>query len=144
MLGNPFTWYALGMRILIVGEGGSPHPLAEALEAAGMAVARPPERGPGAPGGDQIGELAAELIAFERLLAGDPPDAVLLVSTTDQALAAVLVASKLRVPAAALVEVGPDEHAPELNGRLIERLADGTVGEDAEAIAAAMRELIAG
>jgi hypothetical protein len=132
------------MRILIVGEGGSPHPLAQALEAAGAAVARPGESGSGAPDGDQVGELAAALIAFEGLLAGDPPDALLLVSATDLALAAVLVASKLRIPVvAALAEAPSQDHAPELNARLIERLADGTVGDDADAIASLMRDLIA-
>ena len=131
------------MRILIVGEGASPHPLAQALAAAGAAVARPPERAPGASDGDQVGELAAALIAFDRLFAGDPPDAVLLVATTDLTLAAVLVASKLRIPVAALAEAGPEGGTPELNALLIERLADGTVGDDAEAIAASMRKLIA-
>jgi UDP-N-acetylglucosamine 2-epimerase len=132
------------MRILIVGEGGSPHPLALALEAAGAAVVRPPESAPGTSDGDQVGELAAALTAFERLLAGDPPDAVLLVSATDPALAAVLVASKLRIPmAAALAEAASQDHAAELNARLIERLADGTVGDDAGAIASLMRDLIA-
>jgi hypothetical protein len=129
------------MRILIVGEGQSPHPLAESLEAAGAAVARPPESARGVPDDDGVGELAAALIALERLLAGDPPDAVLLVSTTNLALAAVLVASKLRIPVAALAAAAPQDRASELNARLIERLADGTVGDDADAIAASMREL---
>jgi len=129
------------MRILIVGEGEGPHPLAQSLEDAGVAVARPPESARGVPDGDGVGELAAALIAFERLLSGDPPDAVLLVSTTNLALAAVLVASKLRVPVAALAEPAPGNRAPELNALLIERLADGTVGDDTDAIAASMRAL---
>ena len=131
------------MRILIVGEGESPHPLAGALEAAGMAVARPSEGARGAADGEGVGDLAAALIAFERLLAGDPPDAVLLVSATDLALAAVLVASKLRIPvAAALAEPAEDHDASKLNARLIEQLADGTFGDDSRTIAASMRELV--
>ena len=103
------------MRVLIVGEGGGPHPLAVALEAAGADVARPPESAfDGAPD-DQVGELAAALVAFERLLVEEPPDAVLLVSTTNLALAAVLVAAKLRIPVAARVEAAPEDRASELN-----------------------------
>ena len=132
------------MRVLIVGEGGSTHPLAVALEAAGADIALPPESAfDGAPD-DQVGELAAALVAFERLLVEEPPDAVLLVSTTNPALAAVLVAAKLRIPVAARVEAAPEDRASELNARLIEGLADATVGDDATRIDASLRDLIAG
>ena len=131
------------MRVLIVGEESRPHPLVGALEAAGADVARPQENDFDAAPGDQVGELAAALIAFERLLADEPPDAVLLVSTTNLALAAVLVAAKLQIPVAAHVKAAPDDGASELNARLIERLADATVGDDAARIDAALRDLIA-
>ena len=132
------------MNIVIVGETGRPHALASALEAGGVDVERPPKSAFGAAHDDQVGELAAALIAFERLFADDAPDAVLLVSTSNLALAAVLVATKLQIPVAALVEATRDEgRVSEMNWRLVEQLADGTVTNDAETIAASLRALIA-
>jgi UDP-N-acetylglucosamine 2-epimerase len=132
------------MKIVIVGEKGRPHALASALETGGVDVERPPKRAFGAAHDDQVGELAAALIAFERLFADDAPDAVLLVSTSNLALAAVLVATKLQIPVAALVEATQDDdRMSEMNWRLIEQLADGTVTDDAGTIAASLRALIA-
>jgi UDP-N-acetylglucosamine 2-epimerase len=131
------------MRILIVGEDPRPHALAAALEAAGVEVERPPQGAPGAVDGGEVGELAAELIGFERLLAGGAPDAVLLVSASNPALAAVLVAAKLQIPVAALVEAGPRDGTSELNGRLIDRLADRMVDDEPATIAASLRDLAA-
>ena len=132
------------MKILIVGEQARPHALAGALESAGVDVERPPKGAFGAAHDEEVGELATALIAFERLLADHAPDAVLLVSGSNLALAAVLVATKLQVPVAALVDtaVGADD-VPEMNRRLIARLADGTVACDAETIAASLRDLVA-
>ena len=131
------------MKIVIVGEKGRPHALARALETGGVDVERPPKSAFGAAHDDQVGELAAALIAFERLFAGDAPDAVLLVSTSNLALAAVLVATKLQIPVAALVEATRnDDRMSEMNWRLIEQLADGTVSDDAGTIAASLRALI--
>jgi UDP-N-acetylglucosamine 2-epimerase len=130
------------MRILIVGEQGRPHALAGALETAGVDVERPPKSGLAAAHGDQVGELAAALIAFERLFADDAPDAVLLVSSSNLALAAVLVATKLQIPAAGLEEgARGEDRVSELNRRLIEQLADRTVAADAGTIAASLRDL---
>jgi UDP-N-acetylglucosamine 2-epimerase len=132
------------MKIVIVGEKGRPHALAGALETGGVDVERPPKSAFGAAHDDQVGELAAALIAFERLFADDAPDAVLLVSTSNLALAAVLVATKLQIPVAALVEAARDEdRMSEMNWRLIEQLADGTVTDDAGTIAASLRALVA-
>jgi UDP-N-acetylglucosamine 2-epimerase len=132
------------MKIVIVGEQGRPHALAGALETGGADVERLPKSAFGAARDDQVGELAAALIAFERLFADDAPDAVLLVSTSNLALAAVLVATKLQIPVAALVEATRDEgRMSEMNWRLIEQLADGTVTDDARTIAASLRALIA-
>jgi UDP-N-acetylglucosamine 2-epimerase len=131
------------MRTLIVGEKGRSHALAGALETAGVDVERPPESAFGAARGDQVGELAAALIAFERLFAEDAPDAVLLVSTSNLALAAVLVATKLQIPVAGLTGGAQDEdRRSEMNRRLIEQLADGAVAPDAGTIAASLRDLI--
>jgi UDP-N-acetylglucosamine 2-epimerase len=132
------------MKIVIVGEKGRPHALAGALETGGASVERPPKSVLGAAHDDQVGELAAGLIAFERLFADDAPDAVLLVSSSNLALAAVLVATKLQIPVAALVEAGRDEgRVSDMNWRLIEQLADGTVTDDAGTIAASLRALVA-
>jgi UDP-N-acetylglucosamine 2-epimerase len=131
------------MKIVIVGEKGRPHPLAGALETGGVDVERPPKSAFGAAHDDQVGELAAALIAFERLFADDAPDAVLLVSTSNLALAAVLVATKLQIPVAALVDSARDEgRMSEMNWRLIEQLADRTVTDDAGTIAASLRALV--
>ena len=133
------------MKIVIVGEKGRPHALAGALEAGGVDVERPPKSALGAAHDDQVGELAAALIAFERVFADDAPDAVLLVSTSNLALAAVLVATKLQIPVAALVEAARGEggRVSEMNWRLIEQLADSTVTDDAGTIAASLRALVA-
>ena len=132
------------MKIVIVGEKERPHALAGALETGGASVERPPKSALGAAHDDQVGELAAALIAFERQFADDAPDAVLLVSTSNLALAAVLVATKLQIPVAALVEAARDEgRVSDMNWRLIEQLADGTVTDDAGTIAASLRALVA-
>ena len=41
------------------------------------------------------------------------------------------------------MKAAPEDRASELNARLIERLADATVGDDAARIDAALRDLIA-
>ena len=130
------------MRILIVGEEGRPHALEGALEAAGMDVERAPEDALPNARGDQVGELAGALLAFDRLLSDDPPDGVLLVSASNLALAAVLVAGKCHIPVAILGEEAPEGRASDLNRRLVEQLADGTVADDRAAIATALRDLI--
>jgi len=131
------------MKVVIVGEKGRPHALAGALETGGVDVERPPKSAFGAAHDDQVGELAAALVAFERQFADDAPNAVLLVSTSNLALAAVLVATKLQIPVAALVEAAQDEsRVSEMNWRLIEQLADGTVADDAGTIAASLRALV--
>ena len=95
------------MKVLIVGEQGRPHALAgRSSPRASRSNGLP--RAPSVPQRDDaVGELAAALIALERLFADDAPDAVLLVSASDLALAAVLVATKLQIPVAASVEAAP-------------------------------------
>jgi hypothetical protein len=131
------------MKVLIVGEPGGPDGLGGALESEGVEVGRPPERAFDARREEGVGELAAALIAFERLFDDDAPDAVLLVSTSDLALAAVLVATKLQIPVAASVEPTPGEDGvSDTNGRLIARLADGIIVGDAATIAASLRDML--
>jgi UDP-N-acetylglucosamine 2-epimerase len=132
------------MRVLIVGENGRRHELAAALQSEGVDVGRPPERDLPAARADEVGQIARGLIAFEKLFAEDAPDAVLLVSASNLALAAVVAATKAQIP---VVGVGPgawgQDSPSEINRRLIERLADVTVDDDAGAIAASLRDLVA-
>lgn len=132
------------MEVLVAGEDDGPHAVVAALERHGVSVRRPPEGAlPGA-GGDEIGQLADALLAFERLFGREAPDAVLLVSASNLALAAVLVATKARIPVVGLEEGSPEEGvAPSMNGRLIAQLADAVVAADAATIAASLRSLVA-
>ena len=105
------------MRILIVGESG------RAARARGRARGRGNGRRArsegelSVPGGDEVGELAGALLAFDRLFSDDPPDGVLLLSASNLALSAVLVATKLQIPVATLAEGSPGARAG-MNGRL--------------------------
>lgn len=121
------------MNVMVVGDGRVA--ARAALEGEpGLHLIDPP--GDGALGGaGEIGRIAAALRAFEGRLAA--ADRVVLVGSSDPALAALLVASKLRIP---VVVVATDATDPggggsELNRRLIEQLADA-VAEDPEALTA--------
>ena len=82
------------------------------------AVAEPPNAA------RSVSALAGRLREVEASLTAEPPDAVLVADDTDTALAALLVATKLRVPAAAAGGVGSTSP----NGRLIAQLADQRLG----------------
>jgi UDP-N-acetylglucosamine 2-epimerase len=131
------------MKVLIVGELEGRRGLAAALEAESVDVGRPPEGSLPAPAGDEVAELAEALIAFDRLFAADALDAVLVASTSNLALAAVLVATKVRIPVVGLVtQTEHEDRLSELNRGLIAQLADFTAAdEDPETIAASLREL---
>jgi UDP-N-acetylglucosamine 2-epimerase len=128
------------MRTLIVDDDARAEALAEALAAERIAVERPPHAPLSDAGDDEVEQIAGALIALEELVAGDAPDAVLLAGSSNLALAAALVATKLQIPLVALDE-SPRTDVPgqELNRRLIERLADGLVEADASAVAAWLR-----
>jgi hypothetical protein len=64
--------------------------------------------------------LAETLVALERELERDPPDAVLLADDSDAALAAALVATKLLVPVEAVEGATAGDG---VNARLISQLA---------------------
>src|SRR5438093_10240411 len=119
------------MKVLIVGEEESRHDLAADLEADGLQVGRPPVGSLPGPHGDEVAEIAGALIAFERLFADDAPDAVLVASTSNLALAAVLVATKVMIPVVGLITPAErGDRMSELNRRLIARLADSTADAD--------------
>jgi hypothetical protein len=89
-------------------------------------------------GASEIEGIAAAMRAFEDRLGRAPVDRVVLAESSDLALAAVLVASKMRIPVAALASEPPNPahgNPQELNRRLIEQLADAVLPDDATALA---------
>ncbi len=132
------------MKILIVGEDEGTRDLAEALETEGVDVVRPPKDSLSEAATDEVAQIARGLIAFDTLFADEAPDAVLLVSTSNLALAAILVATKIRIPVVGLGAWTQDQAGlSELNRRLIVQLADATVADDPATITASLRELAA-
>ena len=120
------------MRVLLVGDDGRGG-LAAALGERGLSV----EVVSAAAGGEEGGPaaLAGRLRAFERLLADGAVRAVLVGSASDDALAAILVASKLSVPTARLNPPNPETAGREVNRTVIEQLADSVLARDPEAVA---------
>jgi hypothetical protein len=103
----------------------------------GVHLVDPPEE-EGFGGESEIGRIAAAMRAFEDRLGGSAVERVVLAGSSDLALAAMLVASKIRVPVAA---IGIDPPSPagdvprKLNRRLIEQLADAVLPDDAPTLA---------
>ena len=127
------------MRILLVSEHPPPDELVASLQQAGVALQLPPAELAPRSDASELTEIASALREFEQLMSRDGPDAVLLGSASNQALGALLVASKLGVPVARLEGV-PGEGASPINRRVIEQLADATLAGEAEAIAAWARD----
>ena len=126
------------MKVLIVGESGAAEALGEALEAEGV-EARQPGPLPSGSGGE-VGQIAAALVELERLLDADRPDAVLLSSASNLALAAALVATKLQIPVASIGRERADEdRLSGVNGSLIEQLADASLTPDPARVIAWLR-----
>ena len=125
------------MKVLIVDESGALDALAGELHADGLETLSPPVEVVSEAAGGEVAEIADALIALERLLAGEGADALLLGSASNVALAAVLVATKAGIPVAAVG--GPSEPGPELNARLIARLADAVLAADAPVVAGWLR-----
>jgi UDP-N-acetylglucosamine 2-epimerase len=128
------------MRLLIIGDDQRAERLVQELESEEISLERPSPALVSAGQVDEIGELAAAMRGFEEGLIADAPDALLLASATDLALAALLVATKLGIPVAGVdgADAGDSRDAL-LNRRLIEQLADTTLAADPEAIAAWLR-----
>src|SRR5262245_25746052 len=96
-----------------------------------------------ADGDGEIPRLAAALRAFESRFEQERVDRLVVTGSSDPSLAAVLVATKMLIPVAAVV--GSDgaqvaDGPSEMNARLIEHLADTTLGADANAVAEWLRE----
>jgi UDP-N-acetylglucosamine 2-epimerase len=129
------------MKVLIVGESGSAETLGAALEAEGVEARRPPNSVPST-SGDEVGQIAAALVELERLLNADRPDAVLLTSHANLALAAALAATKLQIPVAGLQgEAAGEDRLSGVNGHLIGQLADASVAPDPASVIAWLRAM---
>jgi hypothetical protein len=109
----------------------------------GIDLVEPPEESP--PGdGDGIGRIAAALRAFESALGDRAIDRLVLAGESDEALAALLVATKRRVPVASIDGLAPSpadiDPRGGLNASLIAQLADATFTDDGEGITAWLRD----
>jgi hypothetical protein len=79
-----------------------------------------------------VEQIARDLRELERILGDRRPEAVLVASASSAALAAVLVATKLEIPAFRLeIEVGDP---PGSNADLIRQLADAALAPEPAAI----------
>jgi UDP-N-acetylglucosamine 2-epimerase len=90
-------------------------------------------------GTSEIGRITAAIRAFEAGLGSLSVQRVVLIGASDLALAAVLVASKLRVPVAAIEAGFRDSAVGEPAGpnrRVIEQLADVVLADDPAALGA--------
>lgn len=119
------------MRVLLVGDDGLDG-LAAALGERGLSVDVPPATAGGEEGGPTA--LAGRLRVFERLLADGADRAVVVGSASDEALAAILVASKLTVPTARLDPPDRATSGIEVNRTVIEQLADAVLARDPDAV----------
>jgi UDP-N-acetylglucosamine 2-epimerase len=128
---------------MLIGDWTGADALAGSLEAEEVEVKRAPQR-LSAPGGSQIAGIAASLVAWEELMSEDSPDAVLLASASDAALAAVVVATRRQITVVSLEDAASnDDPELELNGRLIHQLADVTLTGDPGTVGAWLRERVA-
>ena len=126
------------MRVLLVGNGEEASRLAEELDGERIAVGRRPDDSAPAVGPEEIAAIAHELREFERALGDGGPDAVLVASASSASLAAVLVATKLGTPVAAVDSDGND--AGGVNARLIRQLSDAQLAADASVIVDWLRD----
>ncbi len=128
------------MNVMVVGERRAGVETSLAVD--GIDLVEAPPESP-ALEGDEVRQVASALRAYEGALGEGAVDGVVLAGSSDGALAALLVATKLRVPVASVDGADPHsspEPRAELNARLIAQLADATIRDDATAIAAWLRE----
>ena len=118
---------------MLVDDGTAAEELAAALRDAGIEAERRSgaSDSPSRPGG--VRGLAAEILAFERLLESRRPDAILLASDGDPAVAAAIVATKLRVPVATFADRDRAGLEGEVNRTLLRALADARLADDPQA-----------
>lgn len=121
------------MRVLAVGNSAQIDAFVDAAREAELTVE--PWRGEQSPrgGGEAIAAIAGDLRELEAALtAPGRPDAVVVASDSNASLAAVIVATKVGTPVAAVPD--PDRQADGTNARLIRQLADRELAADPAAI----------
>lgn len=126
------------MRVVLVGTGPGAEALAAELATEDVAVTRWPEQREPRDASEEIAAIARSLREFEGALEDGGYDAVLAVSRSAASLAAVIVATKLRTPVAA-IRLAEGE-ADGVDATLVHRLADADVAPEAASIAAWLRE----
>jgi UDP-N-acetylglucosamine 2-epimerase len=126
------------VRVLLVGNGEGAAALLGGPEGGDILVELRPDASPPASGPDEVGVIARELREFEETLSGGGLDAVLVSSDSSAALSAVIVATKLGTPVAAIERAGRDPSG--VNGRLIRELADARLAPQAAAISNWLRD----
>jgi UDP-N-acetylglucosamine 2-epimerase len=126
------------VRVLLVGNGEAPAAVAGGLDGEEIVVERRPDDPEAAAGPDEIGAIARELREFEEALGDGGPDAVLVSSDSTAALSAVLVATKLGTPVAAVERAGQEPGG--VNGRLIRQLADARLAPEPSLISNWLRD----
>jgi hypothetical protein len=120
------------VRIVLVGTSEEADSLAEELAGPDLVVDRHPDDALPGDGADEVEQIARDLRELERILGDRRPEAVLVASASSAALAAVLVATKLEIPAFRLeIEVGDP---PGSNADLIRQLADAALAPEPAAI----------
>jgi hypothetical protein len=123
------------MRAVVIGALAAAAGLATELEANGVEASPPALADSGVEEGT-VPALASALIALERELAAERPDAVLLADAGDTALAGALVATKLLIPVGA-VTAGSEATNAELLGLLADRVLSNDPVEIAAWVGAA-------
>jgi UDP-N-acetylglucosamine 2-epimerase len=116
------------VRLLLVGSSEVATTLAGELSAE-LTLERWAEDAPAGEGAEQVAQIARDLRDLERSLDDGGADAVLVVSDSSAALAAVLVATKLGVPVACLERL-EDADGHGANQGLIGQLADAALAPD--------------
>jgi hypothetical protein len=119
------------MKALVIGGFEPASALVSSLRAEGLEAKVAEAAGEGR---SEIAALARELVELETLLAEEKPDAVVLADADDQALAGLLVATKLLIPVIAVHE--PWGTNRELVAQLADEVAPAGDGELAAWLAA--------
>jgi len=112
--------------------------LAQSLDDRDIALERRLDESEPSGGREEIAAVANELREFERAIGEGGPDALLVASDSSASLAAVLVATKHRIPVAG-IDSGARERAG-VNARLIRRLSDAELAPEPAAIVSWLRD----
>jgi hypothetical protein len=127
------------VRVMVVGAGPLADAVVAGLEGEGIDVARPAASEIRSGRDSELSALAAELLAFESLMAAEAPDAVVVAGDDDRSLAATVAATKVPIRVAF---VGIERADEGLNARLIARMVDASLGGDVRSAAAWVQGLV--